>query len=112
MNSLFDLINSDTIRSQDAPYLLASALTNINNGWLAWKYIKSNWEILKNKFPENSLVRMLSGIRSLNKDEYFKEIKTFFANDEKISQGQLQLKQHLEKLEINVIMRSRELNRG
>ena len=112
MNSLFDLINSDTIRSQDAPYLLASALTNINNGWLAWKYIKSNWEILKNKFPENSLVRMLSGIRSLNRDEYFKEIKTFFANDQKISQGQLQLKQHLEKLEINVNMRFRELNRG
>ena len=45
-------------------------------------------------------------------DEYFKEIKTFFANDEKISQGQLQLKQHLEKLEINVNMRFRELNRG
>ena len=55
---------------------------------------------------------MLSGIRSLNRDEYFKEIKTFFANDEKISQGQLQLKQHLEKLEINVNMRFRELNRG
>ena len=36
----------------------------------------------------------------------------FFANDEKLSQGQLQLKQHLEKLEINVHMRSRELNRG
>ena len=60
---------------------------------------------LSKKFPENSIVRMLSGIRSLNKSEYLSHIKSFFSDGEKVRQGKLQLEQHLEKLEINVNFR-------
>lgn len=107
INKLFTFILEDKIRSQDSPYLLASALNNETNGWMTWLFISNNWEILTKKFPENSIVRMLSGIRALNHRKYLIEIKKFFEDPNKIKQGKLQLDQHLEKLEINVRLRER-----
>ena len=107
IKKVHQLILEDKIRTQDAPYLLAGALNNENNGWLTWQFIIKNWEILTKKFPENSIVRMLSGIRSLNHRKYMDEINNFFNQKERISQGKLQLEQHLEKLEINVNLRER-----
>ena len=102
---LFNLILTDEIRSQDSPYLLASTLNNEFAGWKTWNFIEENWDKLTSKFPENSIVRMLSGIRALNKREYFDHLKSFFSEGEKVKQGRLQLDQHLEKLEINVEFR-------
>ena len=107
IKKVHQLILEDKIRTQDAPYLLAGALNNENSGWLTWQFIIKNWEILTKKFPENSIVRMLSGIRSLNHRKYMDEINNFFNQKERISQGKLQLEQHLEKLEINVNLRER-----
>tara|TARA_B100000945_G_scaffold92844_1_gene72414 strand:- start:11939 stop:14449 length:2511 start_codon:yes stop_codon:yes gene_type:complete len=107
IKKVYKLILEDKIRTQDAPYLLAGALNNESNGWLTWQFITKNWDILTKKFPENSIVRMLSGIRSLNHREYLDEINNFFNQKERISQGKLQLEQHLEKLEINVNLRER-----
>jgi hypothetical protein len=103
INKLFTFILEDKIRSQDSPYLLASA----KNGWMTWLFISNNWDILTKKFPENSIVRMLSGIRALNDRKYLNEIKKFFEDPNKIKQGKLQLDQHLEKLEINVRFKER-----
>jgi hypothetical protein len=107
INKLFTFILEDKIRSQDSPYLLASALNNEKNGWMTWLFISNNWDILTKKFPENSIVRMLSGIRALNDRKYLNEIKKFFEDPNKIKQGKLQLDQHLEKLEINVRFKER-----
>ena len=102
---LFSFILDNKIRSQDSPYLLASCLNNEKMGWKTWEFIEKNWDGLVTKFPENSIVRMLSGIRSLNKRKYLDHINLFFSEEGKIKQGKLQLKQHLEKLEINVKFR-------
>ncbi len=105
IEKLFNLILENKIRSQDSPYLLASTLNNEAVGWKTWKFIEKNWEDLTKRFPENSIVRMLSGIRSLNKRDYLNHLKAFFDEGDKIKQGRLQLDQHLEKLEINVNFR-------
>ncbi len=74
---------------------------------MTWKFIINNWEVLTKKFPENSIVRMLSGIRSLSHRKYLDEMNNFFVRKDRIKQGKLQLEQHLEKLEINVRLRER-----
>ena len=107
IKKLYKFILENKIRSQDSPYLLASALNNEKNGWMTWQFISENWDVLTEKFPENSIVRMLSGIRSLNHRKYLIEIKKFFEDPNRIKQGKLQLDQHLEKLEINVRFRER-----
>ena len=105
IEKLFSLIIDNKIRSQDSPYLLASCLNNEKMGWKTWSFIEKNWDNLTSKFPENSIVRMLSGVRSLNKRKYLNHLNSFFSQEDRIKQGKLQLKQHLEKLEINVKFR-------
>ena len=96
-----------TIRTQDAPYLLALCLRNKKHGGIAWEFIKSNWKNLLNKFPSNSIVRMLSGLTSLSNDELSNDIHKFFEKNH-VPQGQLTLDQTLEKLRINVEFVNRE----
>jgi hypothetical protein len=61
-------------------------------------------------FPSNSIVRMLSGIRSLSRPEIANEVLAFFEEHE-VPQGALSLSQHLERLRINVNLRERESER-
>lgn len=98
------------IRTQDAPYLLAGCMVNRENGPQAWAFIKENWDALNEAFPSNSIVRMLSGVRSLSKPELADDILAFFETHE-VPQGALTLSQHLERLRINVSLRERETER-
>ena len=101
---------SGEIRTQDAPYLLAGCMVNRENGPQAWAFIKDNWDTINKVFPSNSIVRMLSGVRSLSRPEIADEVLAFFGEHE-VPQGALTLSQHLERLRINVALRERESER-
>jgi puromycin-sensitive aminopeptidase len=96
-----------TIRTQDAPYLLAVCMRNKEQGFRAWEFVKTNWEKINKDFPANSIVRMLSGVTSLSKPEQAADVIAFF-DDHEVPQGQLTLQQTLEKLRVNVALRERE----
>lgn len=96
-----------TVRTQDAPYLLAVAMRNKEQGFVAWEFIKDNWEQINKDFPANSIVRMLSGVTSLSKPGQAEDVIAFF-DDHEVPQGQLTLQQTLEKLRVNVALRERE----
>jgi puromycin-sensitive aminopeptidase len=96
-----------TVRTQDAPYLLAVCMRNKEQGYKAWQFIKKNWEQINKDFPSNSIVRMLSGVTSLSKPEQADDVIAFF-EDHEVPQGQLTLQQTLEKLRVNVALRERE----
>jgi len=101
---------SGEIRTQDAPYLLAGCMVNRENGPQAWAFIKDNWDAINEAFPSNSIVRMLSGVRSLSRPELADEVLAFFEEHE-VPQGALTLSQILERLRINVALRERESER-
>ena len=96
-----------TVRTQDAPYLLAVCMRNKYQGHLAWDFVKENWDKINEAFPANSIVRMLSGVTSLSQDEQAADVLEFFENHD-VPQGQLTLQQTLEKLGVNVAFRERE----
>ena len=96
-----------TVRTQDAPYLLAVCMRNKYQGHLAWDFVKENWDKINEAFPSNSIVRMLSGVTSLSQDEQAADVLEFFENHD-VPQGQLTLQQTLEKLGVNVAFRERE----
>ena len=110
MKRTLDMTLSGAVRTQDAPYLLAVCLRNREQGYLAWQFIKDNWDRINEAFPVNSIVRMLSGITSLSKSEHADNVLTFF-EDHDVPQGQLTLQQMLEKLRVNVAYRERESER-
>ena len=103
------LITSE-VRSQNAPYLLSAAMTHRRHGLLAWELVRDRWDKLNAKFPQNSIPRMVAGIRALSTPSVAAEIRSFFENHP-IPQGHLTLQQHLEKLEVNVALRLREGHR-
>ena len=101
-----DLFTNE-VRTQNAPYLLGAAMGHRSHGALAWEFIRDRWQELNKKFPQNSIPRMVGGIRSLSTPQLAAEIRDFFESHP-IPQGQLTLDQHLEKLSVNVALRERE----
>ena len=105
-NTLEMCINGD-IRSQDSPYLVASCLGNRHHGFMAWQFVKSHWDGMLEMYPDNSIVRMVSGIRSLSKPEQASDVRRFFEGHS-VPTGELTLQQYFERLEVNVAFRQRE----
>ncbi len=107
---VLQLCLTDDIRSQDAPYLIRRVLWNREHAGEAWVFVMENWDALNARFPSNSIVRMLEGIRALSMPQVAPSVFTFF-EDHDVPQGDRQLAQHLERLEVNVALRNRETAR-
>src|SRR5690606_27176410 len=91
---------TDVVRTQDAPYLVRRAMTNRDHGRLAWEFVMREWDTINERFPSNSIARMLEGIRSLSRPHEAQEVFPFFETHE-VPQGDKIVAQHLERLEVN-----------
>jgi puromycin-sensitive aminopeptidase len=110
MTRLVRMSITDEIRTQNAPLLLRRALTNRDSGEVAWFFVSAEWDTINDRFPSNSIARLLEGIRSLSRPGAASEILVFFETHE-VPQGDKILAQHLERLEVNVALRVRESER-
>ncbi len=106
-NTLAMCLNGE-VRSQDAPYLAGGAMFNRHHGFAAWQFIKSHWDEMLEMYPDNSIVRMVSGVQALSKPEQAADIKQFFEANS-VPTAQLTLEQHLERLDVNMASRQREV---
>jgi puromycin-sensitive aminopeptidase len=95
------------VRTQNAPFLLARALSNRAHGVEAWDFVRKNWSVLLDRFPSNTIVRMAEGIRTLSDPAVAQDVLGFFA-EHPLPQGERTLAQHLERLQVNVAFRERE----
>ena len=88
-------------------YLLRRSLGNRNHGRTAWQFVQDNWDAINERFPSNSIVRLLEGVRGLSWPETADSVFAFFETHD-VPQGDKTLAQHLERLEVNVALRARE----
>ena len=95
------------VRTQNAPYLLGAAMTHLDHGPLAWAFIRDRWDELTDRFPQNSISRMVGGIRGMHTHELATEVEQFLSEHE-VPQGALTVAQHVEKMWVNVRLRERE----
>lgn len=95
------------VRSQNAPFLIMAAMHHLDHGGVAWEFTRRNWDELTTRFPDNSIPRMVGGIRALSTEELAIDVEAFLAEHE-IPQGTLMVAQHLEKMRVNVALRARE----
>jgi hypothetical protein len=94
------------VRVQNAPYLIQAMLTNLYNGPFVWEFVKTNWDKLLERFPENTIPRMLEGTKYLcniqdGQPLLAEEIRTFLTSNP-IPSGEKSIAQTLERLDINV----------
>ena len=101
---------TDAVRTQNAPYLIRRAMGNRNHGTRSWDFVRANWTVINERFPSNSIVRLLEGIRGLSKPDVADSVFAWF-EDHEVPQGDKTLAQHLERLEVNVALRARESDR-
>ncbi len=100
-------LSVDGMRTQDAPYVLGRALANRHASERVWRFIRDDWAALNERFPSNSIVRMLGGLASLTDAALAGDVRAFFA-DHDVPQGAKTLAQHLERMQVNVALRRRE----
>ena len=89
-----------SIRTQNAPFVLAQAMMNRRHGASTWQAVSSAWGDVNERFPANTIVRMLTGVRWLTDPTTAASVATFF-DGQALPQGQKQLDQHLERLAVN-----------
>lgn len=105
--STFDLCLDGTIRPGDAPYVLGRAMLHRDHGATAWAFVSERWDELVERFPSNSLARMLTGIRALDDRAVATEVHRFL-DAHPVPQGAKQIAQHLEKQRVNLSLRERD----
>ena len=102
---------SGDVRTQNAPYLLRSVMSNLAGGKLAWEHMKAKWEWINSAYPNNSIPRMLEGLTALVCPEMEKEVAAFLKNNP-IPQGGKTIDQHCERLHVAVMFKEREGKRA
>jgi aminopeptidase N len=96
-----ELCLSPAVRTQDAPYLLATVLASRAGHRLAWRFLTEHWEGVLGRFPSNSIPRLLEAVAALADAELAPEIHRFL-DSHPVPQGELQIAQARERLDVNV----------
>jgi puromycin-sensitive aminopeptidase len=101
---------SSEVRSQDAPFLLRNCIGNRWQGESAWRYVRAHWQEANDRFPGNTIVRMIDRVRLLTRPEVAADVQAFFA-EHAIPQATKTLDQVLERQRVNATMHAREQHR-
>jgi aminopeptidase N len=104
------LVIDGQVRSQNAPFLLARALSNRHNGQATWEFITTHWDQLTSMFASSSVVRMLSSLPRLDRPHQVEATAAFFALHP-VATGARTLQQLLEKQRVNAALHQREAAR-
>jgi puromycin-sensitive aminopeptidase len=109
MQRTLDLCLSE-VRTQNAPYLIGQMLAGRHSGPPAWRFVVEHWDVLCERFPSNAIPRMVEGLAGQADAALAAEAHQFFA-DHPVPLGELQVRQTLERLDVNVAFAGREAGR-
>jgi puromycin-sensitive aminopeptidase len=105
-----ELAMSGEVKTQNAPFLLGRCIANRQHGAEAWQYVRRNWDVANERFPNSTIVRMIDPVRLLTKPELAADVQSFFA-EHPIPQSAKTLDQVLERQRVNASLRDREEQR-
>ncbi len=105
-----ELAMTDRVKTQNAPFLLRALIANRHHGPAAWAFVRSRWTEADERFPRNTIVRMVESVKLLDTPAQVEEVRGFFA-EHPIEQATKTLEQILERQRINSAMRTREHER-
>jgi puromycin-sensitive aminopeptidase len=102
-----ELALSGDVKTQDAPFLLNRCIANRQHGEMAWESVRRQWPDLLERFPNNTIVRMVSSITTLTTPHLVADVQGFFA-EHPIPQAAKTLEQLLERQGVNADLRARQ----
>jgi len=95
-----ELYLSTDVRTQNAPMVLAVALRNPVGGRTAWETVRRRWVEVNERYPTNTISRLLSGLASQTDPELAVDARGFLS-EHPIPQGAKQVAQTLETMDVN-----------
>ena len=100
---------TDEIRTQDAPYLIGQMVGHPVSGPTAWAFVERNWTTIVERFPSNSLPRLIEGVVSLVEPVAAARCAAFFATGAgtSLAASNKSVVQHLERQRVNCALRDR-----
>jgi puromycin-sensitive aminopeptidase len=101
---------SSDVRTQNAPFLLRAAIANRRHGPAAWAFVRDHWDEALERFPDNTIGRMVESVKFLSTPELVDDTSAFFA-EHPIEQATKTLEQILERQRVNTRLRLREADR-
>ena len=104
MRRTCELAFSGEVKTQNAPFLLNRCIANRFHGELAWSIVRRNWNEANEKFPVNTIVRMVDTTKLLNTDAAEADVQAFFG-EHAIPQAVKTLEQVLERQKVNASLR-------
>jgi puromycin-sensitive aminopeptidase len=105
-----DFAFSGEVKSQNAPFLLNRCIANRWHGEHAWKAVSQRWAEANEKFPNNTIVRMIDPVKLLTRPDLEADVQSFFS-EHPIPQAAKSLDQILERQRVNAAMLTREHDR-
>ena len=106
MLSTLQFTVTDEVRTQNAPFTIGRAITHREHGAVAWRFVRDNWHELNERFPNNTIVRMVDGVKSLTRPEQQADVQAFFGEHD-IPQATKTLAQVLERQRVNTALHER-----
>lgn len=107
MRRTCELAFSGEVKTQNAPFLLNRCIANRFHGELAWSIVRQHWQEANEKFPVNTIVRMVDSVKMLNSNVAEADVQAFFG-EHGIPQAVQTLQQVLERQRVNAALRRRE----
>jgi puromycin-sensitive aminopeptidase len=95
------------VKTQNAPFLLNRCIANRWHGTVAWQSLSRRWAEANERFPDNTIVRMIDPVKLLTRPEVAADVESFFA-EHPIPQAVKTLEQVLERQRVNVAVQTRE----
>jgi puromycin-sensitive aminopeptidase len=101
-----ELAMSGEVKTQNAPFLLRMCIANRRFGPTAWRFVREHWDEAVERFPSNTIVRMVDAVKLLNRPDQVADVRAFFA-EHPIPQAATTLDQILERQAVNAELRTR-----
>ena len=99
---------SSEVKTQNAPFLLQHVASPIAvTDERAWTFVRKNWADINERFPSNTIIRMVDTVKTLNRPTDVADIQAFFS-EHPVEQAAKTLEQILERQRINATLRERE----
>ncbi len=109
VTQVFEWTFDETIRGQDAAWVVARMLSNRQSGPVVWTMVRTRWNDLLEAYPQVTVRHLFDGLPSLSQPEVAADVEAFFAETEVRSAKTLA--QMLEILRVHVALREREADR-
>jgi puromycin-sensitive aminopeptidase len=105
-----ELAFSGEVRTQNAPFLLYRCIANRHHGVASWQALRQRWAEANERFPGNTIVRMIDPVKLLTAPDVVADVQSFFS-EHPIEQAKKSLDQVLERQRVNAALLVRESER-